>query len=132
MSKDSEIRWAITAVYTNQSCNSQDIISSVFPKPFPDDEGAQFSLKHTKMSYVIKFLIASYFKACLLNSVQQSPWIFLIIDEYLNKTTQTCQMYILLRFWDKSKRMVSSPYLTSEFFGHTAAGDLVSQNNAGN
>ena len=121
-----EIRWAITVAYTHQSDRMQDVISEVFPICFPEDHAAQkFGQKRTKTSYMIKCAIAPHFEECLLKEIAKSPWIVIIFDESLNKATQTCQMDVLVRFWDTLRNRVVTRYFTSEFMGHSTANDLL-------
>ena len=120
-----EIRWALAAVATNQSDNSQDIISDVFNVAFPDDPaGSAYSCKRTKMAYLVKYGLYPHFENKLLSSAKQSAWVVFMFDESFNRTTQTCQMDFQIRFWDSALNQVVVRYLTSEFLGHTAVADL--------
>ena len=47
-----------------------------------------------------------------------------MFDESFNRTTQTCQMDLQTRFWDSIQNQAVARYLTSEYLGHTAVGDL--------
>ena len=120
-----EIRWALTAVMTNESDNSQDLVSDVFNVAFSEDPaGAGYSCKRTKISYLVKCGIFPYFRNKLFSDIKQSSWVCIMFDESFNKTTQTCQMDIQVRYWDHSTNLVAVRYLTSEFLGHTAVSDL--------
>ena len=66
-----EIRWALTAVGTNQSDNSQDNISDVFNVAFSEDPaGSAYSCKRTKIVYLVKFGIFPYFHNELFSNIK--------------------------------------------------------------
>ena len=46
-------------------------------------------------------------------------------DESFNHKTQSCQMDLLIRFWNDSKYQVDVRYWDSAFLGHSTAKDLL-------
>ena len=71
-----------TAVVTNPSDRSQDIVSEVFPVAFSEDAGArQYACHRTKMSYMVKFGLFPYFKNELHKLISKSTWACLMFDE---------------------------------------------------
>ena len=49
--------------------------------------------------------------------------------ESLNDVTQSCQMDVLIRYFDSIDRKVKMQYLDSRFLGHSAHCDLFDQYN---
>ena len=57
--------------------------------------------------------------------MSKSPCVVVEFDESLNKTTQECQMDIVVRFWDTECQRVKTRYWDSRFMGHSAHQDLL-------
>ena len=77
------------------------------------------------MGYLVKFGLYPYFERLLTNLMNKSSWITISFDESFNRTTQTCQMDVQIRFWDHDQKKVVTRYFTSEFLGHTGMSDLL-------
>ena len=70
------------------------------------------------MKYAVNRGIASY--------VKETIWFFVSFDESLNEVTQTFEMDIFLRFWNKENNQVEDRYWDSKFLGHTSYQHLLS------
>ena len=90
---------------------------------FPDSAIAQkMQCGPTKLSYLICFGIAPYFKQQLLNELKEMQCFVISFDELLNSELHQEQMDFIVKYFRKDR--VVSRYLTSEFLGHTQADDL--------
>ena len=76
----------------------------------------------TKLSYLICFGIAPYFKQQLLNELKEAQCIVISFDESLNTELHEEQMDFVVRYFKKDR--VTYRYITSGFHGHTHAEDL--------
>ena len=61
----------------------------------------------------------------------KSPFITVLFDENLNKTSQQSEMDLLVRYWDVSEKRVVVRYWNSVFLGHTTHMDLLKSFNEG-
>ena len=96
-----EIRWALKTVMSHYSLNSAQDITDVFRAMFPDSNIAKhMSCGATKLSYLITFGIAPFFKQELLMDVSQAPCFVISSDESLNPDLHEEQMDFIL---DSSK-----------------------------
>ena len=69
---------------------------------FPDNKIAEkMQLEPRKLKYVVNHAIAPYVKEILKNQVTDTVWFVVSFDESLNEVTQTSEMDICLRFWNK-------------------------------
>ena len=92
---------------------------------FPDSHIAKsVQLGPTKLKYLTNFGIAPHFKSILLENIKESPCFVLSYDESLNPMTQSCEMDLLVRFFDETKESVKTRYLDSQFLGHGTSIDL--------
>ena len=90
---------------------------------FPDSKIAQqWFCGASKLSYLITFGIAPYFKELLLAELTETPCFVLSFDESFNPELQQEQMDFVVRYF--AQGMVKTRYLTSAFLGHTRAEDL--------
>ena len=90
---------------------------------FPDSKIAQqWSCGTTKLSYLITFGIAPYFKELLLADLTETPCFVLSFDESFNPELQQEQMDFVVKY--SAQGMVKTRYLTSAFLGYTRAEDL--------
>ena len=90
---------------------------------FQDSKIAQqWSCGATKLSYLITFGIAPYFKELLLTELTEASCFVLSFDESFNPELQQEQMDFVVRYF--AQDMVKTRYLTSAFLGHTRAEDL--------
>ena len=92
---------------------------------FPDSHIAKsVQLGPTKLKYLTNFGIAPHFKSILLENIKESPCFVLSYDESLNPMTQSCEMDLLVRFFDETEESVKTRYLNSQFLGHGTSIDL--------
>ena len=118
-----EIIWALKSVMSHFSYNSAHDITDIFKAMFPDSSIAQhMSCGPTKLSYLISFGIAPYFRDLLLADLKQTSCFVVSFDESFNHELQKEQMDFTVRYFKNNK--VESRYLTSLFLGHTIAKDL--------
>ena len=118
-----EVRWALKTVMSHYSLNSAQDITDVFRMMFPDSKIAQqMSCGATKLSYLITFGIAPFFKKELLRDVSKAPCFVVSFDESLNPDLHEEQMDFIIRFIKDGK--VEMRYLGSTFLGYTTAVDL--------
>ena len=55
----------------------------------------------------------------LENEVKSSDWFVVSFDESLNDVTQTDEMDICIRFWNKENNRIEDRYWDPQFLGHT-------------
>ena len=79
--------------------------------------------------YLSTYGIAPYFKSSLKSQVDESPILVILFDESLNQITQTCEMDVILRYWDINGNTVKFRYWGCAFFGHAKHDDLFKQLN---
>ena len=124
-SSKAEILWtleSISAGYSNNSCTD---IAGLFQQMFPDSHITKsVQLGPTKLKYLTNFGIAPHFKSILLENIKESPCFVLSYDESLNPMTQSCEMDLLVRFFDETEESVKTRYLDSQFLGHGTSIDL--------
>ena len=105
------------------SYNSAPDIVDVLRAMFPDSAIAQkMNCGPTKLSYLICFGIAPYFKQQLLNELKEAQCYVISFDESLNTELHEEQMDFVVRYFNKDR--VTCRYLASGFLGHTCAEDL--------
>ena len=118
-----EILWALKTVMSHFAYNSSTNIADVFRAMFLDSAIAQkMNCGPTKLSYLICFGIAPYFKQQLLKELKEAQCYVISFDESLNTELHEEQMDFLVRYFHKDK--VTCRYITSGFLGHTRAEDL--------
>ena len=118
-----EILWALKTITSHFSYNSSTNIADVFRAMFPDSAIAQkMNCGPTKLSYLICFGIAPYFKQQLLKELKEAQCYVISFDESLNTELHEEQMDFLVRYFHKDK--VTCRYITSGFLCHTRAEDL--------
>ena len=84
---------------------------SVFETMFPDSAiASSFQLGPDKLKYMTNREIAPYVKEQLRNNINQTEYVVVSFDESLNHTTQSCQMDLLLRYWDNHDQHVKVRY----------------------
>ena len=83
---------------------------------FPNSvEAENFKLGRTKCTYFVNFGFALYFSDMLFASVKESPYYALSFDGSLNKSQQSGQMDMNVRFWNSEKCVIETRYFNSEF-----------------
>ena len=124
--RKAEIIWALTMAQKDFSNNSAMDISETFRTMFPDSQiASSFQCGADKIKYLTNWGIAPYIKDLLALEVRKSPCVVVEFDESLNKTTQECQMDIVVRFWDTECQRVKTHYWDSRFMGHSAHQDIL-------
>ena len=74
---------------------------------FPDSKTVKnFQLGPKKLKYICNFGIASYFKDVLKETLKMSDLYDICFDESLNDVTQSCQMELLIRYFDSVDRKI--------------------------
>ena len=102
-----DIIWALTTVVFGLSQNSNIDISNCFCATFPNNATAEeFSLGRTKSTYVVNHGLSPYFKELLTQNVNLSDFFVMSFDETFNSVTQSCEMYIIIRYWDIQAEIV--------------------------
>ena len=77
------------------------------------------------MTYLINFVIASYFPEILIIELKSCNYYAISLGESLNDITQAYQMDVLVCFWSSSKIQICVHYLDSKFMSHATANDLL-------
>ena len=73
---------------------------------FPDSKVAEeFCISTSKVSYIVNHGLAPYLKAILKDEITKSDYYIVSLDESLNDMTQTCQMDLLVRYWDANDKV---------------------------
>ena len=120
---NAEILWALKTVVFHFSYKSAADIADVLGAMFLDSAIAQkMNCGSTKLSYLICFGIAPYFKQQLLNELKESQCFVISFDKSLYTELHEEQMEFVARFFNKDR--VTCRYLTSGSFGHTCAEDM--------
>ena len=123
----SEIIWTFFAVTKGYSNNSANDLNETFGVIFPDSSiASNFQLGKDKLKYLTNWGLAPYIKECLEDDVSKAPFVVIGFNESLNETTQTCQMDLVVRYWDPEDEQVKVRYWDSKFLGHTTHQDLLS------
>lgn len=124
-SGQAEVLWALYSVEKHNSLRSTSDCGSIFKLMFPNDQAAQhFSLGKDKLSYMVDYGLAPYFRNELSKTLGTSVF-SVSFDESLNKITQSSQMDIHIRFWDEASDQVITRYWTSEFLLKAKAENLL-------
>ena len=118
-----EIKWALKSISAGYSNNSCYDIANLFRDIFPCQNSKLFQLG-PKLKYITNFGIASYFKSVLLERIKESSCYVISYDESLNKKTQSSEMDLLVRYFDKTEERVKTSNLDSQFLGHGTSIDL--------
>ena len=112
--------WALKHVYNGLSANSAKNVVDLFKTMFPDGKIAEkIQLEPSKLKCVVNHGVAPYVKEILKNQVIDTVWFAVSFDESLNEVTQTSEMDICLRFWNKENNRVENRNWDSKFLGHT-------------
>ena len=85
---------------------------------------SSFQLGPDKLKYMTNWEIVPYVKEEFRNNIDKAEYIVVSFDESLNHTTQNCQMYFLLRYWDNHDQEVKVRYWNSKVLTHTTNKDL--------
>ncbi|CAL1672566.1 unnamed protein product [Lasius platythorax] len=121
-----EIMWCLNAVMRHNSLKDVESSVSLMKTIFLNsDIVKRMNLCKDKASYTITYGITKHFQKELYLLIQKSNELVISFDKSLNKLCQKEQMDIVVRFWDDEKNETSTRYMTSTFFGHTTAIDLL-------
>ena len=114
--------WALKSVMSHFSYSSACAIVDVFKAAFPDSNIAQrISYGPTKLSYLITFGIALYYKQLLVEDLKKAPCFVVLFDESLSTKLHQEQMDFNVRHFKNGQ--VMTWYLSLAFLGHTTAED---------
>lgn len=120
-----EIIASLNCVDKHYSYNSFRDFSAILQAMVPDSQIAkEMSLSYTKLSYIIAFGLAPFFKKQLIQQLSTASSYIVCFDEAMNNISQKGQMDVLIQFWDETANRVAIKYLTSVFLGHATAADL--------
>ena len=109
-----EILWALKSVVSYFSYSSACYITDVCKAMFPDSNIAQgMSCGPTKLSYLITFGIAPYFKQ--FEDLKKVPCFVVLFDESLSTELHQEQMNFTVRYFKNDQVMIR--YLSSAFLG---------------
>ena len=123
-----EIIWVLKTVVSGLSHSSNNDISNFFRAMFPNNATAQqFSLGRAKSIYIVNHDLSPYFKELLTESVNLSDCFVISFDESFDSVTQSCEMDIIILFWDIQAQIVRVCYWGSEFLGHTTNKNLLNK-----
>ncbi|KAJ8032368.1 hypothetical protein HOLleu_25882 [Holothuria leucospilota] len=121
-----EILWSLKVIdshYSYRSCAGND---KLFQEMFPDSQIAkEFTCGEKKCAYLICFGLAPHFKQMLIDSMKEEENYIIMFDESLNAVTNSKQMDIHVRAWNRCSNQVESRYYTSVFMGHGTADDML-------
>ena len=88
-----EVLWALKAVMSHFFYSSGCVIVDVFKAMFPDINIAQeMSCGPTKLSYLITFVFAPYFKQLLVEDLKKAPCFVVLFVESLGTELHQEQM----------------------------------------
>ena len=123
---NAEILWALKVVKSHYSFRSSTDMKQLFEAMFTDSTIAkQMSVGKTKVAYIVTCGLAPFFHRSIVDSVKNTDEFTACFDEALNKIAQRGQMDMHVRYWDTSKNVVVSRYLTSTFMNRATANDIV-------
>ena len=79
--------------------------------------------------YIATHGVAPHFKHLLKDNLNKSEVMVYFFDESLNEITQTCEMDVIIRYWNNDAQKVDVRYWGCSFFGHATHQDLLKQFN---
>ena len=85
-----------------------------------------FRMSKDKVSYLIVYGLAPFFKSILLDTLKRSPFLTLMFDESLNYNVQANQMDIQIRYWDTIDGKAVTQYVDSKFIQRGNADNISS------
>ena len=125
-----ELIWTLTTIVKDFSNNSNEDMNLTFQAMFPDDRTASnFTCGPDKTIYLTNWGIGPWVKEKLQIQINDATYVVVGFDESLNKITQTCQMDLVLRYWDPVDLRVKVRYWDSKFLGHSCHLDLLKHYN---
>ena len=102
----------------------------MFETMFPDSViASSFQLGPDKLKFMTTWGITPYVKEQLRNNIDKAEYVVVSFDESLNHTTQSCQMNLLLRYWDNHDQQEKLRYWDSKFLTHITSKDLLMEFN---
>ena len=104
-------------VISGYSNNSSANLNHLFSCMFIDSQLAKsFKLGADKMRYSIDFGLAPFFKSLLYEDIKKLCCFVACFDESLNPVTQTCEMDIVISFFNESKKSCGVTILELKVF----------------
>ena len=92
----------------------------------PDSDIAlNYQMGKDKLGYVLSFGLEPYYRSMLISGINTSPFFSFSFDESLNECFQSCQMDVILRFWNEKKNQAEVRYFDSKFIGHPNAKNIL-------
>ena len=85
--------------------------------------------KQNYVMYIATHDIAPHFKHLSKDNLNKSEVMVYSFDESLNEITQTCEMDLIVRYWNNDAQKVDVRYWGSSFFGHATPRNLLKQFN---
>ena len=120
-----EILWALKSVKSAFSYRNSDDVDELFRTMFPDSKIAQkFSIRHSKMSYVISHGLGPYFRDQLIKDIKNCQRFALCFDEQTNNQNKK-QLDLYFRYWSSQKGLVVTRYYRTILLGHAQATVIV-------
>ena len=112
------------------SNNSAEDLHPTFETIFPDSVNASsLQLSPDKLKYMTNWGIAPYVKEQLRSNIDKVEYVLVSFDESLNHPTQSCQIDLLLRYWDNHDQQGKVIYWDSKFRTHPTNKDLLMEFN---
>lgn len=120
-----EIIWTMKNVSSNFSGKSCDDISETFKNMFPKEPACkEFSLAHSKLSYMISDCVGPHFRDVLLSDVRSSNAHYtLCFDETTNEGSYK-ELQTSLRYYSERKRRIQEFHLET-FFIENGKGETI-------
>ena len=129
----SEIYLALDVVKNHYSLNSAANKGEVFFLMFKGHQSAEeFGMSPARLSCVIKFGLAPYFKSMFMNDLILLKWSSLLTPKFvscfnrsLNKVVYSKQMDGHIIYFDEINKQVKHVYICSQFMGHATVDDMI-------
>ena len=129
----SEIYLALDVVKNHYSLNSAANKGEVFCLMFKGHQSAEeFGMSPARLSCVIKFGLAPYFKSMFMNDLILLKWSLLLTPKFvscfnrsLNKVVYSKQMDRHIIYFDEINKQVKHVYICSQFMGHATVDDMI-------
>ena len=129
----SEIYLALDVVKNHYSFNSAANKGELFRLMFKGHQSAEeFGMSPARLSCVIKFGLAPYFKSMFMNDLILLKWSSLLTPKFvscfnssLNKVVYSKQMDGHIIYFDQINKQVKHVYIGSQFMGHATVDDMI-------
>ena len=84
----------------------------------------KYGVRKKEMKYIINHELAPYFKYILTEDIDSADFLSVCFNKSLNKTTQNCEMDLILQYWDNVENKVQVYYWNNLFLGHGTTSNL--------